>query len=42
MKVKIGICSLAWEIRSVGSLTEVTVQGTQNFASDVTYHLTVE
>ena len=30
------------EIRSVGSLTEVTVQGTQNFASDVTYHITVE
>ena len=30
------------EIRSVGSLTEVTVQGTQNFASDVTYHLNVE
>jgi hypothetical protein len=31
-----------YEIRSVGSLTEVTVQGTQNFASDVTYYLTVE
>jgi hypothetical protein len=30
------------EIRSVGSLTEVTVQGTQNFASDVTYHIIVE
>jgi hypothetical protein len=30
------------EIRSVGSLTEVTVQGTQNFASDVTYRLNVE
>lgn len=30
------------EIRSVGSLTEVTVQGTENFASDVTYHITVE
>ena len=30
------------EIRSVGSLTEVTVQGTQNFASDVTYHITIE
>jgi hypothetical protein len=29
-------------IRSVGSLTEVTVQGTQNFASDVTYHITIE
>jgi hypothetical protein len=30
------------EIRSIGSLVDVTVQGTQNFASDVTYHLTVE
>jgi hypothetical protein len=29
-------------IRSVGSLTEVTVQGTQNFASDVAYHVTIE
>jgi hypothetical protein len=31
-----------YEIRSVGSLTEVTTQGTQNFASDVTYNVTVE
>ncbi len=29
-------------IRSSGSLTEVTVQGTQNFASDVTYDITIE
>jgi hypothetical protein len=30
------------EIRSTGSLVEVTVEGTQNFASDVIYHITVE
>jgi hypothetical protein len=30
------------EIRSTGSLAEVTVEGTQNFASDVIYHITVE
>lgn len=29
-------------IRSTGSLAEVTVEGTQNFASDVIYHITVE
>jgi len=29
-------------IRSAGSVTEVTVQGTQNFASDVTYDVKVE
>jgi hypothetical protein len=30
------------EIRSTGSLVEVTVQGSQNFASDVIYHITIE
>jgi hypothetical protein len=30
------------EIRSTGSLAEVTVEGTQNFASDVIYHITVK
>lgn len=30
------------EIRSTGPLADVTVQGTQNFASDVIYHITVE
>jgi len=30
------------EIRSTGSLAEVTVEGTQIFASDVIYHITVE
>ena len=30
------------EIRSTGSLAEVTVEGTQNFASDAIYHITVE
>ena len=30
------------EIRSTGSLAEVTVEGTQNFVSDVVYHVTVE
>ena len=30
------------EIRSTGSLTDVTLQGTQNFASDVIYHITIK
>ncbi|MPZ08263.1 MAG: hypothetical protein GEU26_17920 [Nitrososphaeraceae archaeon] len=30
------------EIRSTGSLVGVTVEGTQNFASDVIYHIRVE
>jgi hypothetical protein len=30
------------EIRSTGSLVDVTVQGTQNFAADVIYHVTIE
>jgi hypothetical protein len=30
------------EMRSTGSLADVTVEGTQNFVSDVIYHITVE